>query len=321
MIASLETFSKFIQKPLSAKNLTEKLKESFWVYQSSGRDSRGEILFTGYYEPHLKGALERSKPYVFPLYRKPDDWVRIDLSKFDSKCDDNILVGRYIDQTIIPYFTREEIDTKASLQERGYELLWLADPIDRFFLHIQGSGRISLRDGRQLFVNYDCNNGRPYRSIGKMLIEERKISREEMSIQKIREYLKNNPQDRDRIFNHNERYVFFRTVDKGPMGALEVPLTPGRSIATDLSIFPRGAIAYVVTEKPEIDMSGSIESWRPFSRFVMNQDTGGAIKGAGRVDFFWGSGSYAEITAGHMKQKGKLYFLIKKPQSSSTDVK
>ncbi len=135
-----------------------------------------------------------------------------------------------------------------------------------------------------------------------------------MSMQKIREYLAAHPEETPEVLNFNPSYVFFRLGDGGPYGSLGVALTPGRSLATDRRIFPRGALALIRTEKPLLDGSGAIEDWAPFSRFVLNQDTGGAIRGPGRADLFWGNGEYAEIAAGHMKQEGELYFLIMKPE-------
>ena len=144
------------------------------------------------------------------------------------------------------------------------------------------------------------------------MINREIIKREEMNIPRLREYLRDNPGQRDEILNHNESYVFFRIVERGPLGNIEVPLTPGRSIATDSRLFPKGGLVYIRAEKPVIDDSGTITAWVPFSRFALNQDTGGAIKGPGRVDLFWGSGETAGIAAGQMKNEGNLYFLVEK---------
>ena len=312
LIDSLKVFSGLIGQFLSEEELSEAIENSFWIYKSIGRSTEPDVLFTGYYEPILRGSLKESKKYPYPIYRRPDDWVSVDLSLFDPKYGSDRIVGRHVDQRVIPYFSREDIDSKGQLDEKGCELVWVSDQMDLFFLQIQGSGQVILEDGAILHVNYDCNNGHAYRSIGKLLIDEGKISREQMSAQRIRLYLKSNPYEIERIFNYNESYVFFRLVDDGPLGAIEVPLTQGRSIATDLDLFPEGALAFVQTEKPVTSSNGMIESWEGFSRFVLNQDTGGAINGPGRVDLFWGNGQYAQIAAGHMQHGGTLYFLVRK---------
>jgi membrane-bound lytic murein transglycosylase A len=309
---SIKAFRELIKQNLSTDKLNTAIENSFWVYKSIGSDGRGKVLFTGYYEPVLQGSKHPSPDYPYPVYRKPDDWVSVSLGLFNPKYAGERIIGRYVNQTVIPCFSREDIDSKGSLEQSGYELLWVSDRVDLFFLHIQGSGRVLLEDGTVLHVNYDCYNGRPYRSIGRLLIDEGTIPEEEMSMQRIRAYMKNNPQDIERIFNHNESYIFFRLVDQGPMGAIEVPLTPGRSVATDLSLFPKAALAFIQSEKPSVGNDGTIRSWETFGRFVLNHDTGGAIRGPGRLDLFWGSGPYAETAAGHMNHEGSLYFLVLK---------
>ena len=309
---SINAFQELIKQNPSTDKLRKAIETSFWVYRSVGSDGRGKVLFTGYYEPALQGSMHPSPDYPYPVYRKPDDWVRIDLGLFNPNYAGQRIVGRYVNQSVVPCFSREEIDSKGSLRQKGSELLWVSDRVDLFFLHIQGSGRVLLEDGTVLHVNYDCNNGRPYRSIGRLLIDEGTISQEEMSMQRIRAYMKNHPQDIERVLNHNQSYVFFRLVDQGPMGAIEVPLTPGRSVATDLRLFPRAALAFIQSEKPSVGEDGTILSWETFGRFVLNQDTGGAIRGPGRLDLFWGCSQYAEMAAGHMQHDGTLYFLVLK---------
>ena len=309
---SMKAFKELMKHNPSAEQLRQAIETSFWVYRSVGGDSDGKTLFTGYYEPTLRGSLQPSPDYPYPVYRKPEDWVSIDLGLFNPEYEGQRIVGRYVNQTVIPYFSREDIDTKGRLQKKGYELLWLSDQIDLYFLQVQGSGRVLLEDGKVLHINYDCSNGRPYRSIGRLLINEGRIPEEEGSMQGIRAHLRNHPQDIQRVFNHNERYTFFRLVDQGPIGAIEVPLTPGRSIATDMSLFPKTALAFIQTHKPIVGKDGAIKSWEALSRFVLNHDAGAAIRGPGRVDLFWGSGTHAESEAGHMKHTGRLYFLVMK---------
>lgn len=312
LMKSMKVFRELIRQTPSADDLRKAIESSFWIYRSIGSDGCGKVLFTGYYEPTLQGSLHPSPDYAYPVYRKPDDLVSISLGLFNPKYAGERIIGRCVNQSVIPYFSREEIDANESLGPKGCELLWVSDRVGLFFLHIQGSGRVLLEDGTVLHVNYDCSNGRPYRSIGRLLIDEGRIPEEEISMQRIRDYLRNYPEEVERILNHDESYIFFRLVDQGPIGALQVPLTPGRSVATDLRLFPRAALAFIETLKPLVGEDGTIQSWETFGRFVLNQDTGGAILGPGRLDLFWGSDPYAETAAGHMRHQGMLYFLVLK---------
>lgn len=217
-----------------------------------------------------------------------------------------------MDRAVVPYWEREEIEKGNRLAEVAPPLAWLKDPVDIFFLQIQGSGKIYLDNNTPIHVHYDTTNGRPYRSIGKLLIDQGKIPRSEMSMQNIRAYLKNHPEEIEPILNHNPSYVFFKLEKEGPIGFLDVKLTPGRSIALDRRLFPLSALAFIETQKPLIDGDGRIRKWSSFGRFALNQDTGGVIRGPGRADLFWGSGPYAEIAAGYMQHMGKLYFLLLK---------
>lgn len=309
---SLLSFLGIIRSATSGEIREERIKDAFDVYKSAGRRENGEALFTGYYEPVLEGSLKRTGRHRYPIYKKPEDSIVIDLGKFKGKFEGEQIVVRLENGEIVPYFSREDIDEKGCLKDRGLEIAWVADPVDLFFLHIQGSGIISLSDGSLVQVGYAGSNGRPYRSIGKHLIDEGKFFREDVSLSSIRKYLKEHPEKMSDILNHNESYVFFRIVENGPVGCLEVTLTPGRSIATDSRLYPKGALAFVRTKKPVLDSDGNIKTWVPFSRFVLNQDTGGAITGPGRVDLFCGRGKEAEIMAGHLKEKGEVYFFVKK---------
>jgi membrane-bound lytic murein transglycosylase A len=221
-------------------------------------------------------------------------------------------VGRLQSGKLVPYYSRAEIDTHGALSGRGLEIAWTKDPVDVFFLQIQGSGILQLPDGRRIQVGYAGQNGLPYRSIGRLLIDEGKIPPQEMSMQRLRRYLAEHPQQRDQIMAYNESYVFFRFLSTGPLGSLEVPVTAGRSIATDSRLFPRGALAFVYSERPVLDTSGRLLGWTPFLRFVLNQDTGGAIRGLQRVDLFFGADTQAAAQAGYMNSRGKLYFLTLK---------
>jgi len=312
MKESLEVFREIVETSHSPAALERRVRETFDVYRASGSPSSGSVLFTGYYEPVLKGSLARTDLHRYPIYRKPDDSVVVQLGKFRDKYRNERLVGRLENSELVPYFSREEIDGAGVLENRGLEIAWFADPVDIFFLHIQGSGMICLPDGACFQVSYAQSNGRAYRSIGKLLIDSGKATRENLSMQGIKKYLREHPEEIEDILNYNESYVFFRIVEEGPVGSIGVALTGGRSIATDQTIFPRGALAFIKTRKPVIGPGGDIRSWVPFSRFVLNQDTGGAIIGPRRVDLFCGRGREAEITAGHLKEEGELYFLVLK---------
>jgi membrane-bound lytic murein transglycosylase A len=312
MKESLEAFMKIVEASDSPAAIERRVRETFDVYRASGNPPSGSMLFTGYYEPVLKGSAARSEQHRYPIYRKPEDSVVVQLGKFRDKYRNERLVGRVENGELVPYFSRQEIDGARVLENRGLEIAWFADPVDIFFLHIQGSGMICLPDGACFQVSYAQSNGRAYRSIGKLLIDSGKATRENLSMQGIKKYLREHPEEIEDILNYNESYVFFRRVEEGPVGSIGVALTGGRSIATDQTIFPRGALAFIKTRKPVIGPDGDIRTWVPFSRFVLNQDTGGAITGPGRVDLYCGRGREAEITAGHLKEEGELYFLILK---------
>jgi membrane-bound lytic murein transglycosylase A len=313
LLQSLEQFMDFIRTNPSNRDLQKFIRSNYLVYQSVGRDQEGEVLFTGYYEPHLNGRLQPDDEFRFQIYALPEDLIKIDLSTFNEKYAGESIVGRYTGETVVPYYDRREIDEQNALADKAQPLAWIKDPVDVFFLQIQGSGKIFLDTGEVINVHYNGSNGRPYRSIGKLLIDEQKIPQEEMSMQKIRSYLHEHPEEMAPVLNHNPSYVFFKLEPEGPLGYLNVLLTPGRSVALDRRIFPPAALVFVQTKKPVVDSAGQIDSWADCSRFALNQDTGGAIRGPGRADLFWGSGPYAEIAAGHMAHAGKLFFLILKP--------
>lgn len=312
MVYSLVKFLEFTEKKPSADELRRYIDENYYVYKSTGSNGSGEVLFTGYYEPFLEGSLLERDIYKYPVYGTPSDLISIDLSLFSAKYAGEKITGRYTGQTVVPYYERKEIETGTILENKASVIVWVKDPIDLFFLQIQGSGKIVLENGETINVHYHNSNGRPYKSIGSLLIEKGIIPRSEMSMQRIRAYLSANPGQVDDILNYNPSYVFFKTEKEGPLGYLEVRLTPERSIALDRRIFPLAGLAYIETVKPVVDENGNIKEWLKSKKFVLNQDTGGAIRGPGRADIFWGNGKYAEIAAGNMQHMGSLYFLILK---------
>jgi membrane-bound lytic murein transglycosylase A len=310
---SQELFLNLLSKGLDVGQLSKEIRKKFRIYRATGRVGDKQVLFTGYYEPIYEGRLTPDETFRYPLYRPPDDLIKIDLSLFNEKFKGENIVARIEGKKVLPYYSRYQIEMAKVLKGKKLEIVWLKDPLDVAFLHIQGSGRLRLPGGKDLTVNYQVSNGQPYRSIGRYMIEKGFIVREEMSMQAIRRYLTENPEVLDEVLNYNPSYVFFRQVGNGPLGSLGVLLTPGRSIALDSKIFPKGALGFISCEKPLVNDQEEIVGWNSFSRFVLNQDAGAAIKGAGRADIFWGSGLYAELAAGHLKHKGDLYILIKKP--------
>ncbi len=313
LIRSLEHFRKFIAANPSAPDLKNFIASYYLVYKAAGDEEKGKILFTGYYEPMLEGSLSEHDDCRFPVYARPDDLMTVDLSLFSPEFKDKKITGRIFRQTFIPYYNRKEIEQGQVLKGKADVIAWVKDRVDLFFLQVQGSGKISLDSGEIINVHYHSQNGHPYQSIGKVLIEAGKIPKAEMSMQKIREYLSRHPEEVETILNTNPSYIFFSKEKEGPLGAMNVVLTPGRSLAVDKKLYPMSALAFIETQKPVADAGGNILNWSDCPRFVLNQDTGGAIKGRARADLFWGSGAYAEIAAGHLQHRGNLYLLVLKP--------
>jgi membrane-bound lytic murein transglycosylase A len=288
---------------------TETLKREFVLLRSVGRDGDGEVLFTGYYEPLVPARRQSEPGFEHPIFGIPDDLVTVDLEEFGLEPTRRLLVGRVDGRSLVPYAEREEIDFGTGLRTTAPVLGFLADPVDVFFLHVQGSGTLVFDDGDRVRAGYAATNGRPYRSIGKLLLDEGLISREEMSMQAIRSYLRTHPEELQRVLSYNPSYVFFRPLaaDGGPLGCYELPVTAGRSIATDRQLFPAPVVAYIEGTMPGTDGEES-----GFARFALNQDTGGSIRGPGRVDLFIGAGDEPAEIAGRMQNLGRLYFLLPK---------
>jgi membrane-bound lytic murein transglycosylase A len=310
---SEKAFLALVSQDKQPAQLNRDIRKHFRIYKATGRPGSSKVLFTGYFEPTFEARLAPDPVFKYPIYREPGDLIKIDLSLFKEKYKGESIVGRLAGNTIVPYYTRLQIEAQKVLGGKHLEIAWLKDPVDVAFLQIQGSGRLILPGNKTICVGYSASNGHPYRSIGKYMLDNGLLEREEISMQSIREFLTAHPALVQKILNYNPSYVFFRILDKGPLGNIGVPLTPGRSIALDSRLFPKGALAFISCRKPVLSETNTITRWETFSRFVLNQDTGGAIRGAGRADIFWGSGPYAEIAAGHLKCEGELYILIKKP--------
>lgn len=284
------------------------LEDRFTVYAVGAPDETG--LFTGYFEPEIDGARARGGRYQTPIYRVPDDLISVDLGLFAEKYEGQRILGRVEGQTFIPYFERSKVASGA-LDGRGLALAWLADPVDGFFLEIQGSGRIRLENGDIMRVGYAGKNGRAYRAIGRDLIERGAVRREDMSMQAIRDWLSKNPDDAQAVMNLNRSVVFFEERQgPGPVGAAGTALTPGRSLAVDPAFVPLGGLVFLDIAHPDAETGAP-----PIQRLVAAEDVGGAIKGAIRGDLFWGSGDAAGAFAGRMISRGRYYLLRPKPQS------
>lgn len=310
--AGLRRFRDFLDTGPEPAAIDEFIRENGSVYAHHESGRLVDILFTGYYEPGVSGSLTPSEQYPYPVYGRPDDLAVIQLSAFALQCGPKTLVGRYDGREVVPYFDRSEIDGGA-LKGRAAPIAWVSDPVSLFFLHVQGSGKVILEDGRRINLHYDTSNGLAYKSIGKYLIDGGKIAAPEMSMQKIAAYIRANPGETKEILHYNPRYIFFKTSEHGIRGCINVPLTSGRSVALDQGVSPPGALLFMESSKPVCNETGDIEKWIGFSRFGLNQDTGSAIRGAKRADLFWGSGDYAEIAAGHMKHPGRLYYITIRP--------
>jgi len=293
-------------------SLERELKARFNLYQLVFPNRSVSLLTTGYYEATLSGSRAPSDRFPFPFYRKPEDLLTVELENFSSKYKGERLVGRLVGQKVLPYYSRREIDQEGKLAGRGLELFWTDDHLKLFFMQIQGSGRVVLEDGISVQLQYRTTNGHPYFPIGRELIRRGILRPEEVSLQRIYTYLKDHPEEQEGILNLNPSYVFFQEAQGGPYGSLNVPLTPGRSVAMDLKIFPSGGLAWLTGVKPVFSPDNQILYWVPLNRWVLVQDSGGAIKGPGRLDFFWGNGDQAEMAAGHQRHGGTIYFILKK---------
>nr|WP_242018353.1 MltA domain-containing protein [Pseudanabaena sp. FACHB-1998] len=286
---SLVRFRRLVQVSRTAKDLQQAVSREFDLYQSVGRDGSGSVQFTGYYEAVYKASRTKTEEFKYPLYRLPADF------------------GEWRS----PHPTRAMLE--GSKQLAGLEVAWLSDRFQAFLVHVQGSARLELPDGKLLTVGYAGKTDQPYRSVGAELVRDGKMRLEDVTLQTLIEYFQKNPQDLVTYLNRNPSFVFFRETNGKPAtGSLGQAVSAERSIATDKKIFPSGGLALIKTEVPfENPQTGKLEL-RQIQRFVLDQDTGGAIRGAGRVDIFMGTGDRAKQRAGLIKGDGQLYYLVLK---------
>lgn len=296
-----------IQQPDSV-TLRQFFESRFVPHQVLNADGGNDGLITGYYEPLLKGSRKSSGRYRYPLYATPDELLIVDLGEVYPELKNMRLRGRLQGRKVVPYYSRAEIENgmnKGASVLQGRELVWVEDAVELFFLHIQGSGRVELENGGVVRIGYAEQNGHPYKSIGRLLVERGELALEKASMQGIKAWGQNNPDKLNELLQQNPSYVFFRELPAdlpGPLGALGVPLTAGRSLAVDPRAIPQGAPVFLATTWPN--------SGKQLQRLMVAQDTGGAIKGGVRADFFWGFGPEAGDQAGKMKQSGKMWVLM-----------
>lgn len=312
LIQSLRLFLDILEGNPSPAELDRLVKKKFEIFQATGTkggNASQDMLVTGYYQPVFAGSLTRQPPFLYPLYGVPDDLIQ------RSGGDKGPAFGRLENGRVVPYWTRGEIE----IQQRaaGHELVWLQDPFDAFLVHIQGSAIIRLPDGSRRGIHFAAKNGHPYQSIGSLLVRSGRLSRQETTMQTIRDYIAAHPAERDGILHANPSFIFFAwTKTPAVIGSLGTELTPGRSIAADHDYMPPGALAFLISRRPVVDTDNSVR-WFPLHRFVVVQDSGSAINGSGRVDLFWGTGPQAGAEAGLMKEDGELYFLLAKEEAAS----
>lgn len=289
---------------------------NFEIWQVSQRDKETNLfndkgLMTGYYEPILRASRQRHDVYQYPIYGVPEDLITVELDSIHPQLKGLRLRGKLQGNKLIPYDDRGGIVKRKDLKEKAV-ICWADDPVEVFFLQIQGSGRVLLDDGELIRIGYANQNGHPYRSLGAWLINNAGLTREEMSMQRIKKWVKDNPQRRQELLNVNPNFVFFDerkgySPDQGPIGAQGVPITPKASVAVDRRYWKLGVpfVTQVAQTNPPLE----------FTRPVIAQDTGGAIKGVLRFDYFWGLGNTAGAQAGAQKSQAAAWVMVPKGQS------
>ena len=306
-LASLERFRALLLESEGPADFDQHLGREFTVYKSAGWDGRGGgVLFTGYFTPILEGSLTVDAGHRYPLYGLPPDL---------AKGPQGEILGRKLsDGTLEPYPTRHAIEAGSLLAGQGLELVWLTDPLDAFIAHVNGSAFVRLPDGEMLKLGYSGKNGRAYTSLGQELVKDGKLRRDEVSLPAIRTWAASHPDELDLYLQRNESYVFFTPIDGNPRGSLNVEVEAGRTLATDKTLFPRGALTFVEARLP--DGHGSEAS---YDRFLFDQDTGGAIRTAGRADIYLGVGDEAGERAGRTRSEGQLYYLFLSQEAYSAE--
>ena len=292
-----------IKEP-SDENIKNYFKKYFNLYSATNMDGSDTGTITGYYQPILKGSKVKTSHYKVPLYTTPKDLITVDLSEVYPELKAKRLRGKLAGNKLIPYLSRAEIDGQGS-PLAGNEIVWVEDPVEAFFLEIQGSGIIQLDNGEAMQIGYADQNGYPFKAIGSTLVQKKEITLAEASMEGIKNWARKNITKLREFLNMNASYVFFRKLPNdlpGPIGALGVSIEAERSVAIDPKFIPLGAPIFLSTTQPNTS--------EPLERLMVAQDTGGAIRGGVRADFYWGSGDEAGRKAGSMKQQGKIWILL-----------
>lgn len=294
---SLVMFRTILESAASAAEFHQRILFAFDVYQSAGCDNQGTVLFTGYFTPIFDARLQPDAEYRWPLYGRPPGLVK----NSAGKC-----LGRLTaDNQLVPYYTRAEIENGALA---GQEIVWLKDRFEAYIVTVQGSAKLRLKDGSVMDIGYSANNGHKYSSVGLAMLGDGVIRKEHLSLSGLIQYFRTHPQKMAVYLQRNKRYVFFRKSGEEPRGSIGMPVTPGYTLATDKAIFPRGCLTFVNTSAP----TGASGGQKPFRRFMLDQDTGGAIRAPGRADIYVGVGDEAGRIAGWTYSEGALYYLFLK---------
>jgi membrane-bound lytic murein transglycosylase A len=308
---TLKAFFSLLDQNLKQEDLQREIHRLFMVYRitgdEKGKGPAGPFLVTGYFQPELAASLKADEEFYYPIYETPPDLIRIALNDFDSSLPRETLYGRVFGQSLIPYYTRAEIDNGSKLKHARV-LAWLHSPLDGLMLHIQGSGVLQFQDKSRRYVHYASSNGHPYHSIGRWLIDKGLLRMDQADWPGISAWAQKNPKEFRKAFAANPRYIFFKWEKEGPIGTLGEVLTPMRSVALDHKIYPPGALCFLRVPMPVSRMADA--GVRIFQGFVCNQDTGSAIKGPYRLDLYCGEGDEAGQLAGRMKAPGSLYMLL-----------
>lgn len=317
LLAANDAFIGILRSSPTAQDLDRQIKERFDVYEMAGRDSTGTVVFSSYYEPTLEASLKRTKTYRYPIYGKPRDLITVNLGDFNEKFKGEKLTGRLQGDQLVTYLNRDEIDFLGKLKGKAKPLAWFKNRADIMDLHTEGSGRLRLPGGKIIKAKFAATNSLKFKGWLTAMIEAGALPREGISHEKGLQYLEEHPEKARSILSKNARYVFFTLdaksdPDEGPDGTYGLPLVGWRSVAVDNTLFPMGALAFMQVQTPDVDDKGDLLGRRQDSRFVFCQDTGGAIKGPGRVDFFAGAGEKARTFAFKLWDPGRMYLLLLK---------
>ena len=305
---SLHLFLDYLNGNPLPEQMNDFISTFYNVYVSTGRSGKEDVLFTAYCQPMIKGSLTKTAEFSVPICSKPYDLEQ-------KKVNGRWKTGRYdANGDFVPYYTRAQINDLKILERKAQPIAWVSSKLDRLYLEIEGCGDILLPEGNSVHIQYQTKNGHSYSSLGKYMMRTKNLPAGQVGILHLKKYFAEHPGELQACLNINKSFVFFTLGSGKSLGCLNVPITPGRTIATDRSAFPAGALGFIQSKKPILDAQNRVRGWKKFGRFVLNQDTGGAIKGAGRGDIYFGGGQYAEIAASTLKHSGKMYFFAIKPR-------